>query len=151
MFDATQLGYQAHEINDKDSITCSFRQWRAQSHCHFIHTYKISVRVSYYVSESTSDSDKFSILSQVVENIKSLDGKLIIASDDPEKEMLISFAESQLPNSGYVIIDHTGCERMAEHIFNDLQHKLQDSIQMGRVTVMEHEANMGSFGVKGIE
>jgi len=134
-----------HEVG----LTCAFRQWRAQSHCRFLHGYALAVHFEF-------EADELDVRNWVVDfgSLKSLKGWLsdlldhttLVASDDPEIETF-----RDLDRRGLIQmreIPSTGCEATAELIFRAAQVWLADNgysprVRLVSVEVREHGANSG--------
>lgn len=136
-----------HEVG----LSCCFRQWRADSHCRFLHGYALSVRVEF-------EAEVLDVRNWVVDfgGLKSFKGmledtfdhKLLVAEDDPLKDDLAMLAG--LGAADVVVIPATGCERFAEFIFDAAETWLQDNGYGERVTVRlvevkEHGANSAIY------
>lgn len=136
-----------HEVG----LSCCFRQWRADSHCRFLHGYALSVRVEF-------EAEVLDVRNWVVDfgGLKSFKGmledtfdhKLLVAEDDPLKDDLAMLAG--LGAADVVVIPATGCERFAEFIFGAAETWLQDNGYGERVTVRlvevkEHGANSAIY------
>lgn len=136
-----------HEVG----LSCCFRQWRADSHCRFLHGYALSVRVEF-------EAEVLDVRNWVVDfgGLKSFKGmledtfdhKLLVAEDDPLKDDLATLAG--LGAADVVVIPATGCERFAEFIFGAAETWLQDNGYGERVTVRlvevkEHGANSAIY------
>lgn len=136
-----------HEIG----LSCAFRQWRAQSHCHLIHGYALSFKLVF-------ESDELDINNWVVDfgGLKPLKAKLqenfdhtmLVAKDDPKKDVLLSLQEHGLAN--IVLVDATGCEATAKLVFDMTNQWLVEAdysqrVKLVSVEVAEHGANSAVF------
>lgn len=136
-----------HEIG----LSCAFRQWRAESHCRFIHGYALSVRFEF-------EADELDARNWVVDfgSLKSLKGqledqfdhKLVVAADDPDIESLLALDELGLAQCR--ILPAVGCEKFAEYIFGATETWLQSNgyaprVRLASVEVAEHGANSAIF------
>jgi len=128
-------------------LSCCFRQWRAQSHCRFLHGYSLRVRAVF-------ESDELDIRNWIVDfgSLKSFKGwledtfdhKTLVAADDPEFAMF-----KVLEQEGLIqlrVVEATGCEAFARLIFEYLKAWLQDNgycprVRLTTVEVSEHEGN----------
>lgn len=131
-------------------LSAAFRQWRAESHCRYIHGYSLQVELTFRATE-------LDIRNWVVDfgSLKSLKGwledtfdhKLIVAEDDPELatfELMERAGICQLR-----VVPATGCERFAEYIYEFTEMWLKDNgysprCQLDAVTVREHGANFAT-------
>lgn len=136
-----------HEIG----LSSCFRQWRAQSHCRFLHGYALSVHVEF-------EADELDIRHWVVDfgSLKSFKGmleqtfdhKLLVAEDDPNLPALNALEVLGLAQ--IVVVPATGCEAFAALIYNYTEVWLKDNgyaprVRVHHVTVREHGANSASF------
>jgi len=134
-----------HEVG----LTCAFRQWRAQSHCRFLHGYALAVHFEF-------EADQLDVRNWVVDfgSLKSLKGWIsdlldhttLVASDDPEIETFRDLDRRGLIQMREV--PSTGCEATAELIFGAAQVWLGDNgysprVRLVSVEVREHGANSG--------
>ena len=136
-----------HEIG----LSCAFRQWRAESHCKYIHGYALKVRLEFAATDL--DVRNWVVDFGSLKSFKGLledtfDHKLIVAEDDPYKDEIMALA-------GYGVADiielpATGCERFAEYIFEAAESWLDSNghgkrVQMLSVEVSEHGANSAIY------
>lgn len=132
-------------------LSCAFRQWKAESHCRFLHGYSIAVRVEF-------ESEELDVRNWVVDygSLKSFKGwledmfdhKTVVASDDPHIDW---FREGHKRGTlDLVEVEATGCEAMAELIWNAADVWLMDNgyaprCRVRRVEVAEHGANSAIY------
>lgn len=136
-----------HEIG----LSAAFRQWRAQSHCRFLHGYALSVHVEF-------EADELDVRNWVVDfgSLKSFKGvledtfdhKVLVAEDDPCLEQFAGMEE--LGMGRVVVVPATGCEAFAKLIFDYAEVWLKDNgyaprVRIHHVTVREHGANSASY------
>jgi 6-pyruvoyltetrahydropterin/6-carboxytetrahydropterin synthase len=137
-----------HEVG----LSACFRQWRAQSHCKFMHGYALSVHVEF-------EADELDVRNWVVDfgSLKSFkamleatfDHKTLVAEDDPELKH--SFAVMQdCGIAQIVVVPATGCEAFSKLIFDYAELWLQDNgysprVRCNFVTVREHAGNSASY------
>lgn len=132
-----------HEIG----LSACFRQWRAESHCRFLHGYALAFKFTF-------ESDELDVRNWVVDfgSLKSLKGrledtfdhKLLVAEDDPHL-----FAFEALQELGIVelrILPRVGCEAFADLVFGMTEVWLHDNGYSPRVWLVsvecsEHGAN----------
>lgn len=127
-------------------LSCAFRQWRAKSHCKFLHGYALEVSFEF-------ESDELDITNWVVDfgGLKWLkkyledtfDHKTLVAEDDPELEAFKAL--ELLGMIDMVVIPATGCEKFAEMIYNKVEQwvteQYQGRVRLNSVEVREHGAN----------
>lgn len=136
-----------HEIG----LSACFRQWRAESHCHFLHGYALAVRIEF-------ESEELDVRNWVVDfgSLKSLKGrledtfdhKLIVAEDDPAMGVFAQL--DKLGLAQVIVADATGCEAFAKLIFDSTEVWLKDAgytprVRVRSVEVREHGANSAIY------
>lgn len=132
-------------------LSCAFRQWRAHSHCRFIHGYALKFVFKFQANELDStgwvvDFGSLKSLKGILED--TFDHTTVVAEDDPE---LNTFRE--LDKKGLIqlrILPAVGCEKFAEYVFNTAEVWLKDNgysprVWVQSVEVFEHEANSALF------
>jgi 6-pyruvoyltetrahydropterin/6-carboxytetrahydropterin synthase len=132
-------------------LSVCFRQWRARSHCRLLHGYALKVHLEF-------ESDELDECNWVVDfgSLKSLKGrledsldhKMLVAEDDPARDILISLAEIGVAE--IILVPATGCEAFAELIYGVAEIWLTDAgytprVRMHSVTVSEHEGNSATY------
>jgi len=132
-------------------LSCAFRQWRAESHCKYLHGYAMAVSFVF-------ETDELDVRNWAVDfgSLKSLKGRLedlldhktLVAEDDPN---LWWFQEAE--RRGILklrVLPSVGCERLAEYIFEVTEIWLTDNgyaprVRLVSVEVREHGANSAVF------
>lgn len=143
-------------------LSAAFRQWRAESHCRFIHGYSLEVQVTF-------ESDMLDIRNWVVDfgSLKSFKGwledtfdhKLLVAEDDPMRPELEALGQQKMENSPWAkladvrLVPATGCEAFSRMIFEYLEGWLVDNgyyprVTLRKVEVREHGANSAYVEMK---
>lgn len=128
-------------------LSCCFRQWRADSHCKFMHGYALQVKVVFTADKLDQNGwvvDFGSLKSFKTWLESKFDHKCLVAQDDPARE---SF--KILHDSGIIdmrIVDATGCEAFAQMVYSYLgswlvDNKLSTRVRILEVEVREHGAN----------
>lgn len=128
-------------------LSATFRQWRAQSHCRFLHGYAIAVRVVF--EADTLDARNWVVDFGSLKSFKALledllDHKTLVAFDDPE---LATFRD--LAGKGLIqlrVVPSTGCEAMAIMLHQAMEVWLKDNgyaprVRCASVEVSEHSGN----------
>lgn len=133
--------------NHEVGLSCTFRQWRSESHCRFMHGYALSVKLEF--SASKLDHRNFVIDFGSLKPIKSwleetFDHKTLVALDDPNYQDFLDMNSRNMIQM--VSVEATGCEKFAEMIFLHVQNWLVTTGQNPRVflssvEVREHGAN----------
>lgn len=128
-------------------LSSAFRQWRAQSHCRFLHGYALSVKFVFEADEL--DERNWVVDFGGLKNLKGVledtfDHKTLVAHDDPELPLFNTMHERGLIQR--VIVDATGCEAFARMIFVFTEIWLKDAgfaprVRLASVEVSEHPAN----------
>lgn len=132
-------------------LSCAFRQWRANSHCRFLHGYALSIRIT-FAAEQLDDRNwvmDFGGLKDLKNWLEEMfDHKTLVARDDPELVMFIALHERGIINIRYV--DATGCEAFANLIFDYVMSWLaltdpKQRVHVHSVEVREHEGNSAIY------
>jgi 6-pyruvoyltetrahydropterin/6-carboxytetrahydropterin synthase len=133
-------------------LSCAFRQWRADSHCQYIHGYALAF-------EFVFESDELDVRNWVVDfgELKSLkdaldywfDHTTIVAADDPD---LHHFNQLQIVGLIHMRImnDGVGCERVAKFAFGLaknwlIEHGYSPRVTLRSAQVWEHGANSARY------
>lgn len=132
-------------------LSCAFRQWRAESHCRFIHGYALSIHLE-FTSSALDDRNwvvDFGGFGDIKEWIKeTFDHTTIVAKDDPEVETFEKLCDAGLID--LIKIDNVGCEAFADYIYKTVSGWLRrkcenadvlEGVQLTKVEVREHGAN----------
>lgn len=131
-------------------LSCTFRQWRAQSHCRYLHGYALQIEFTIFAPYPTDEGWVFDF--GQFKEIRSwladqFDHKLVIAEDDPHKVELISLGSLGLADVR--ILPAVGCEAFAAHIHNHAALMIKrascERAELKRTTVFEHESNSATY------
>ena len=136
-----------HEVG----LSACFRQWRADSHCRFLHGYALAVRLEFEAQELDHrnwvvDFGGLKSLKGMLED--TFDHKLLVAEDDPLIEHIKGLHDWSLAD--VVVVEKTGCEGFAKLIFDMAEQWLRDAgysdrVKMRSVEVKEHGANSAIY------
>lgn len=136
-----------HELG----LSAAFRQWKADSHCRFLHGYALAVKFTFAAEELdvrnwVVDFGGLKGLKQILED--TFDHKTLVASDDPLKEMFQQMHKAGMIDM--VEVPKTGCEAFAEMIYEVTEQWLRDAgfsprCALMSVEVMEHGANSAIY------
>lgn len=150
-------------------LSCCFRQWRADSHCRFLHGYALQVSLTFRSNRLDHRNwvIDFGGLKEVRQWLAdTFDHKTIIAKDDPELEIFKALAITSDSDVGtipslqdatakdriidLVVVDDVGCEAFAKMIFEYVQQWLTDQnfehpVFLQEVEVREHESNFARY------
>jgi 6-pyruvoyltetrahydropterin/6-carboxytetrahydropterin synthase len=136
-----------HEVG----FSCAFRQWKAESHCRFLHGYSLAFKFIF-------EADELDVRNWVVDfgSLKSLKGllenhfdhKTVVAEDDPELEWFKEGHKRGILD--LVILPAGGCEKFAEFVFGATEVWLIDNgysprCRLVSVEVSEHGANSAVY------
>ena len=118
-------------------LSCAFRQWRAESHCRFLHGYALVV-----------DFGSLKSFKGWLEN--TFDHCTLVASDDPEYETFKALDASGIIDMRTVEV--TGCEAFARMIFECADIWLKDNgysprVWIAQVEVREHGSNSAIYSL----
>ena len=138
-------------ITPEQGYSCAFRQWRADSHCRFVHGYALSVEMIFEAETLDArnwviDFGAFKDLRRILE--EQFDHTLCVAVDDPALEMF-----HMLRDKGVVdlrMMSKVGCEAFAEWIAIRTDdwlnlHRRGDEVTLVSVEVREHGSNAARF------
>ncbi len=132
-------------------LSCAFRQWKADSHCKYIHGYSVAVKFIF-------SSEELDVRNWVVDfgSLKSLKGwledtldhKTLVAEDDPHYSWFQKAHELGIIDM--ISVPATGCEKFAEIIYEYAEQWLIDNgysprVKLESVEVMEHGANSAVY------
>lgn len=129
-------------------LSSAFRQWRAESHCRFLHGYALQVKLIFA-------SDELDVRNWVVDfgSLKSLKGwledtfdhKTLVAADDPALELFKELNRNRIDKHGQLIqlriVPATGCEAFARMIFEYAEGWLKDNGYSPRCRLIEVEVS----------
>jgi 6-pyruvoyltetrahydropterin/6-carboxytetrahydropterin synthase len=132
-------------------LSACFRQWRADSHCRFLHGYALSFRFEFGANQLDERNwvIDFGALKPLKERLVTFfDHKLIVANDDPMRGHLLDLNNLLLADAH--VFDNVGCEAFARYAFLQAQEVVRDIGQRERVKVIscecaEHGANSGIY------
>jgi 6-pyruvoyltetrahydropterin/6-carboxytetrahydropterin synthase len=139
-----------HEVG----LSAAFRQWRAESHCRFLHGYALSFTFTFQATDLDQhgwvvDFGGLKLLRRWLED--TFDHKTVIASDDPELGWFEHADRVGLLDL-VILDDGVGCERFAKH-GADLATRflyetdLNDRVRLVSCRVAEHGGNFAEWVV----
>lgn len=144
--------YQSTKKYDHNSgFSCCFRQWRAQSHCQFLHGYALAFEFVFEAEELDArhwvvDFGSLKALKKMLED--NFDHITLVAEDDPNLDW---YMEGQSRGVLQLVkVPATGCEKVAEMVFECAEIWLKDAgyaprVQLKSVRVSEHSGNSAIF------
>ncbi len=140
-----------HEIG----LSACFRQHRAHSHCNQLHGYALSFKFTFAAAVLDErnwvvDFGGLKGLKGILEN--TFDHKCLVARDDPQIDWFIEAGQRGILDP--VILDHVGCEKFAEYVYEVAEQWLIDAgfsprCSLVSVEVKEHGANGAIFTREG--
>lgn len=131
-------------------MSAAFRQWRAMSHCQFVHGYALAVRLEFEAEALDErnwvvDFGSFAPVKDYLRN--TFDHKLLVAFDDPDRAKFEALGRLGLAD--VVVVPATGCEKFAEQIFYFVKGWLVQQhghrVRLVSVEVKEHGANSAIY------
>lgn len=127
-------------------LSTAFRQWRADSHCRFMHGYSLEFEFVFGANELDENNwvVDFGGLKPLETWLRlNFDHKTLVALDDPMFSVFEEIHESEVIDM--VTVEATGCEmfaRMAMEYSSELIQKIYGNrCWVDSVTVREHGAN----------
>lgn len=126
--------------------SCAFRQWSAKSNCKYLHGYSLGFKITLQsptldVNNWVYDFGNFSFLEDWL--IQNFDHTLLVAQNDPEKEML------KLLNTKVarvIELEKISCEYFAEMTYKYIDEHLSNiDVEVISVEVSEHGSNAAIY------
>lgn len=132
-------------------ISAAFRQWKAHSHCRFIHGYALGFKFIFEADELDEsnwvvDFGGLKPLKAMLED--TFDHKVVVAEDDPHLDY---FKQGEaLGVLELVVVPAGGCEKFAELVYECTEQWLKDAgfaprCRVVSVEVFEHGANSAIY------
>lgn len=132
-------------------ISCCYRNWKAESHCRFLHGYALEITVKFSTEslDGTSwgvDFGRLKTLKGALEH--QFDHKTLIESDDPHLELFRSMSQQGI--LALRILPGISCEKFAQYVFTLAEGWLMDNdysprVKVYEVEVKEHHHNAAIF------
>ena len=131
--------------------SCAFRQWRADSHCRFIHGYAFRFKVWF---DGELDDRNWVVdfgcfkRNGVKDWFKHMfDHTTVVAADDPELSRFKEMDEQGLIQLR--VLDDVGCEKFAYLVYEFLDKKIKEEtngrVKVHKVQCWEHGENMAEY------
>lgn len=153
------MHFVAKTYSHECGLSACFRQWRAKSHCRFLHGYPLSFKFTF--SASVLDENGWVINFGGLKPLKAwleetFDHKLLIAEDDPARERLLALGDYANPYyrdnpldgelAQPLVVPAVGCEAFATMAWQRAELLLEemgldDRVLLTEVEVREHGAN----------
>ena len=128
-----------------NGLSCAFRQWRADSHCKYLHGYSLSVKIT-FIGELDDrnwvyDYGGLKPIKKFLE--ETFDHKTLVAEDDPAYELFVQMEKDGLIQM--VVLPAVGCEKFAQYIFDMVNPIILENtkgrVKVDSIEVKEHESN----------
>ncbi len=134
-----------------NGYSTAFRQWRANSHCKYIHGYALRFKVWF---DGELDDRNWVVdfgcfkRNGVKDWMKNqFDHTTVVAKDDPELSRFKEMDEQGLIQLR--VMEDVGCEKFAEYVFKYLNKKVKeetkDRVKVYKVQCWEHGENMAEY------
>lgn len=134
-------------------LSACFRQWRASSHCQYLHGYPLSFKFTFAAEKL--DENGWVINFGGLKPLKAwleftFDHKLLVAEDDPARKYLMMLSASMdgslTPLAQVKIVPAVGCEAFATMAWERAEQLLEEMglaarVSLTEVEVREHGAN----------
>lgn len=127
-------------------LSAAFRQWRAESHCKYLHGY--SLEFEFEFGAENLDENNWVVDFGGLKDLESwlrqnFDHKTLVASDDPKFSEFKTLDDSEIIDM--VVVESTGAEMFAKMAMDYSSKMIQDTYGercwVESVTVREHGAN----------
>ena len=126
--------------------SCAFRQWSAESNCKYLHGYSLGFKITLQsptldINNWVYDFGNFSFLENWL--TQNFDHTLLVAKNDPEKEMLMLLNNKV---ARVIELEKISCEYFAEMTFKYIDNYLSNiDVEVISVEVSEHGSNAGIY------
>lgn len=134
-------------------LSAVFRQWRADSHCKYLHGYALGIKLGFGCFEKDLDKNgwvlDFGGLKPIKEYLCDMfDHKVLVAEDDPSIKEFRYLAEQGLIEM--IVVPRTGCEGFSKLVYEHVHEWLATttcsrSVDLLYATVYEHGANSATY------
>lgn len=136
-----------HEVG----LSCAFRQWKAESHCKYLHGYALSFKFTFATMQL--DERNWVVDFGGLKNLKgwlelTFDHTTLVAEDDPHMGVFRSMNDCGIIQMREA--PATGCEKFAEMVYEYTEQWLKDAgfgprCKLLSVEAREHGANSAIF------
>ncbi len=144
------MHYSTKTYEHSVGLSCCFRQWRAESHCRFLHGYALAFKFTFAAQQLDARHRvaHFGDLGALKKTLEAMfDHKTVIALDDPARARFEELHSLGLIDLRY--LEHVGCEKFAEWAQGvaDLivREKSGGRVRCVRCDVQEHGANGAAY------
>ena len=131
-------------------LSCCFRQWKATSHCKYLHGYSLGFRFTFETDELDGrnwvyDFGNCKWIKVFLE--QTFDHKLLIDKNDPDIEHIYKIHDENMAQ--VLTMDGVGCEKFAEYVYNYvLQQVIEETggrVNLKSVECFEHGSNSAIY------
>jgi 6-pyruvoyltetrahydropterin/6-carboxytetrahydropterin synthase len=141
-------------------LSATFRQWRAKSHCRFIHGYALGFKLVYAARELDENGwvkDFGSLKPLKAKLVDVFDHRMLVAEDDPAMNIFEAIGENGSDvQMGYpqlaqvTVVPHVGCEAFARMVWGWADQTITDEerargVRLVEVECREHAGNAASY------
>ena len=129
-------------------LSACFRQWRADSHCQYLHGYALAFTLTFEAEtlDARNWVQDFGGLKPVKAFLAEMfDHKLLVAKDDPRLDDLTMLNELDLAQ--ILVVNDVGCEAFAKLVFQttEVLLDLRPGVKLISVECREHEGNAATY------
>jgi len=131
-------------------FSCTFRQWKATSHCRELHGYALGFTFTFAarVLDERNWVYDFGGCDWIKKYLRDMfDHKTVIAEDDPELQVFRAAADRGVLD--LVLFPAVGCEKFAEIVYNNVAATValetNDRVRLKSVKVFEHQGNSATY------
>lgn len=147
--------YQSTKRYDHNAgFSACFRQWKAKSHCQFLHGYALAFE---FVFEATQlDENNWVVDFGGLKPLKKMledcfDHKTLVAKDDPNYDWYLEGQSRGVLD--LIEMDATGCEKTAEYVYKCTAEWLKETghyprVHLRSVKVSEHAGNSAVYEIQ---
>jgi|ERR1700747_3081486 len=123
-------------------LTVSYRQWRTDTSCNFLHGYSMGFHLEFECDENDLDARNWVVDFGSLKSFKHFlddhfDHTCLVASDDPEYDLFVEMHKRKLIKM--VEVERTGCEGLSKFLFDYLEEWIVDNGYGNRVKVRKVE------------
>lgn len=133
-------------------LSACFRQWRAKSHCRFLHGYALSIKLTFaadLLDENNWVLDFGGLKPVKAWLVETFDHKMLVAQDDPILNGNFGYDMEQVHGlAEFVVVPAVGCEAFAAYVAENVERlaiapwdRDNRGLRLVEVEVREHGAN----------
>lgn len=129
-------------------LSCAFRQWRATSHCHFLHGYALEVRLEFeaVMLDANGWVVDFGSLKPLKAKLEAqFDHKTLVAADDPHLDWYQEAHQRGIIDM--LTVEAMGVEAFAKLVFNMASKHIASQYPRVRVALVEVKEHAGNSAI----